>query len=87
MEVANGRAYKADTLEELAGLIGIDPAVLTEEMEKYNSYVDAGADAEYGKSSFNQKVDTAPYYATPRAPAIHHTMGGLTIDTGAPCPL
>ena len=52
-------------------------------MEKYNSYVDAGADAENGKTSFNQKVDTAPYYATPRAPAIHHTMGGLTINTGA----
>jgi aspartate oxidase len=26
------------------------------------------------------KVDTPPYYATPRSPAIHHTMGGLRID-------
>lgn len=25
----------------------------------------------------------APFYATPRKPAIHHTMGGLKIDTGA----
>ena len=83
VEVANGRAYKADTLEELAGLIGIDPDVLVEEMEKYNSYVDAGADPDFGKASFDQKVDTPPYYATPRAPAIHHTMGGLVINTNA----
>jgi fumarate reductase flavoprotein subunit len=80
VEVENGRAYKADTLEELAKLINVDPATLAEEMEKYNSYVDSGTDPEFGKASFLQKVDTAPYYATPRSPAIHHTMGGLVID-------
>ena len=80
VEVENGRAYKADTLEELAKLIDVDPTVLSEEMEKYNSYVDSGADPEFGKASFMQKVTTAPYYATPRSPAIHHTMGGLVID-------
>lgn len=82
VEVENGRAYKADTLEELAKLIKVDPATLVKEMEKYNSYVDSGIDPEFGKSSFLQKVDTAPYYATPRSPAIHHTMGGLVIDAG-----
>ena len=29
----------------------------------------------------NAKVDDAPFFATPRKPALHHTMGGLTIDT------
>lgn len=80
VEVENGRAYKADTLEELAELIKVDPATLVEEMEKYNSYVDSGVDPEFGKASFLQKVDVPPYYATPRSPAIHHTMGGLVID-------
>lgn len=83
VEVANGRAFKADTLEELGSLIGIDGATLKAEMDKYNSFVDNGNDTDFGKSSFNQKVDMAPYYATPRAPAIHHTMGGLKIDTDA----
>ncbi|MDR1619304.1 MAG: FAD-dependent oxidoreductase [Clostridiales bacterium] len=82
VEVKNGRVHRADTLEELARLIDIDPAVLVEEMEKYNSYVDGAKDEDTGKTNFNLKVDTAPYYATPRAPAIHHTMGGLNIDTG-----
>ncbi|MBR7063790.1 MAG: flavocytochrome c [Treponema sp.] len=83
VEVANGRAFRADTLEELGKLIGLDGAALKAEMDKYNSFVDSGKDTDFGKSSFNQKVDKAPYYATPRSPAIHHTMGGLKIDTGA----
>jgi fumarate reductase flavoprotein subunit len=80
VEVRNGRAFRADTLEELAVLINLDPAVLAAEMAKYNGFVDAGRDTDCGKTSFNLKVDTPPYYATPRSPAIHHTMGGLRID-------
>lgn len=29
------------------------------------------------------KCEVAPFYVTPRRPAIHHTMGGLVIDTKA----
>ncbi|HEX9027064.1 MAG TPA: FAD-binding protein, partial [Clostridium sp.] len=45
------------------------------------SYVDAGFDPEFHKDTFSLKVLKAPFYATPRKPAIHHTMGGLKIDT------
>jgi fumarate reductase flavoprotein subunit len=81
VEVRNRRAFRADTLEELAALIQINPSVLVDEMNKYNSYVDSGRDPDTGKTAFLLKVDTPPYYATPRSPAIHHTMGGLRIDT------
>ena len=67
--------------EELAEKVGMDPAVLTDTIKKYNSYVDAGHDPEFGKSAFHLKCEVAPFYATPRKPAIHHTMGGLVIDT------
>jgi fumarate reductase flavoprotein subunit len=80
VEVRNNRAFRANTLEELAVLIKVDPATLAAEMAKYNGFVDAGKDTDCGKTSFNLKVDTPPYYATPRSPAIHHTMGGLRID-------
>jgi fumarate reductase flavoprotein subunit len=82
VEVRNGRAYRANTLEELAALIHVDPAALVDEMKKYNSAVDSGKDPETGKTALLLKVDTPPYYATPRSPAIHHTMGGLRIDAG-----
>lgn len=86
VEVENGRALMADSLEELAGLMGYDEAttqVFLEEVEKYNACVDAGVDEEFGKSAFNNKIEAGPFYATPRKPAVHHTMGGLVIDTGA----
>ncbi|WP_257159120.1 flavocytochrome c [Corynebacterium cystitidis] len=76
----DGTLYRADTLGELAEQIGIDPAVLVEEIEKYNSYVDAGVDPDFHKSAFDLKVEKAPFYATPRRPAVHHTMGGLKIN-------
>ena len=47
----------------------------------YNIYVDAGYDPEFEKEAFDLKVEKAPYYATLRKPAVHHTRGGLKIDT------
>ncbi|MEK1357217.1 FAD-dependent oxidoreductase [Limosilactobacillus fermentum] len=79
-QVEAGTLFKADTLAELAGKVGMDPATLEDTINKYNSYVDAGHDPEFGKSAFHLKCEVAPFYATPRKPAIHHTMGGLAID-------
>lgn len=80
-QVESGTLFRADTLEDLAKQIHIDPEVLKETINAYNSYVDAGKDPEFGKDVFDLKVTTAPFYATPRKPAVHHTMGGLKIDT------
>lgn len=82
-QVEDGTLYRANTLAELAQQIHVDPAVLTTTIAHYNSYVDAGTDPEFGKNVFDLKVEQAPFYATPRKPAIHHTMGGLRIDTQA----
>ena len=80
-QVANGTLYRADGLEELAEQVGVDPAVFVQTIKDYNSYVDAGYDPEFEKGAFDLKVEKAPFYATPRKPAVHHTMGGLKIDT------
>jgi urocanate reductase len=73
---------KADTLEELAEKLGINVDNFVAEIEKYNSYVDNQHDPDFGKYNFgNYKVEAAPFYATPRSPSVHHTMGGLKIDT------
>lgn len=82
-QVKAGTLYRANTLAELAKQIGIKPELLEETIRKYNSYVDKGKDLEFSKSAFNLKCEVAPFYATPRKPAIHHTMGGLKIDTKA----
>lgn len=82
-QVKAGTLFRADSLEDLAKQVGMDPDTLVETIEKYNSYVEAGKDPDFEKSAFNLKCEVAPFYATPRKPAIHHTMGGLKIDTGA----
>ena len=82
-QVKAGTLFRADTLEALAEQINIDPAVLVETITNYNAYVDAGHDPEFDKGAFDLKVEKAPFYATPRKPAVHHTMGGLKIDTKA----
>lgn len=80
-QVANGTLYRADSLEELAEQIGVDPAVFVQTIKDYNSYVDVGYDPEFEKGAFDLKVEKVPFYATPRKPAVHHTIGGLKIDT------
>jgi len=74
---------RADTIEGLAKLIGIDPAALAETVAKYNSYVDSGKDPDFGKNVFGLKIKDAPFYAVPEKPAIHHTMGGVEINVNA----
>lgn len=82
-QVEAGTLFRDDTLKGLAKQIGVDPAVFVKEIEKYNSYVDSGNDPDFGKEVFDLKVVKAPFCATPRKPAIHHTMGGLRIDSDA----
>ena len=81
--VATKSIYRADTLEELAEQIGVPADVLVAEIEKYNSYIDNQKDPEFGKTNFGAKIEVAPFYATPRSPSLHHTMGGLQINDEA----
>lgn len=76
-----GNAYKADTIEELAELAGIDAQGLTDEIARYNELVEAGKDTDFGKKAVELKIEEAPFYCVPLSPTIHHTMGGLKIDT------
>lgn len=82
-EIKEGIIIKADTLEELAEKIGVPADELTSTIAQYNKCVDEGHDPEFEKSAFGLKVEQAPFYATPRQPSVHHTMGGLKIDTQA----
>lgn len=81
--VEKGIMYKAETLEELAALIGCPAENLVASVETYNAYVDAGVDADFGKGVFGTKIQTAPYYAVIEKPSVHHTMGGVKINVNA----
>ena len=78
--VKNGTIYRADTIEELAELIGVDAETLKKTHEDFNSYVAGGSDPEFGRKLFGDPIETAPFYASPRMPTVHHTMGGIEIN-------
>ena len=78
---AKGNVVVADTLEELAEKLGIPADTFVETIERYNSFVDAQKDDDFGKPLFGEKIDEAPFVATPRSPSLHHTLGGVKIDT------
>lgn len=79
--VALGRIYKADTLAGLEEQLGIPTGNLQATVDAYNKMVADKNDPEFGRKLFDKPIEVGPFYATPRAPSIHHTMGGLLIDT------
>ena len=83
--VEAGRAVKADTLDELAALMNVDAENLKATIAEYNEYCIGGAKEgetdQFGRTLFGAPIDTAPFYAGARVPTVHHTMGGVRIDT------
>lgn len=80
--IAKGRVVESNSLAELANKIGVPSKTLEETVAKFNASVDSKTD-EFGRKIWVGKIDQAPYYATLRFPALHHTMGGVKIDTEA----
>ena len=82
--VKTGITVQADTIEGLAELISVDPAVLARTLADWNECVKNQEDPEFGRTTgMNADLTTPPYYAIKIAPGIHHTMGGVKIDTSA----
>ena len=79
--INKGYTVEGATYEELAKAMGVDEAAFAQTMADWNSCVEAKSDAEFGRTSFANKLDTAPYYAIKVTAGVHHTMGGLKINT------
>jgi flavocytochrome c len=74
---------KADALDELARHIGVDVVTFLGEVERYNTAVDKGLEAEpaFGKSlAGSKKFDTPPYYAIQLFPLARKNFGGVKTD-------
>ncbi len=82
--ISTGITVQGDTIEDLAAKIEVDPATLAATLESWNKCVADKNDAEFGRTTgMDNDLSTPPYYAIKIAPGIHHTMGGVHIDTGA----
>ena len=82
--VSTGITKQADTIEGLAEQLDIDPATLADTLATWNKYVADQKDPDFGRDTgMENDLSVAPFYAIKIAPGIHHTMGGVHIDTDA----
>jgi 3-oxosteroid 1-dehydrogenase len=95
----SGYLKRADTIEELAGLCGIDPAALKATVDRFNAGAREGRDPEFhrGERAFDNyigdpfhkpkatlgTIEKAPFYAAPIVPADLGTWGGVLTDAHA----
>jgi hypothetical protein len=83
----DGYFFRGQTLAELADAIRnpyqtlpMDGATLEATVARYNNFVDAGADADFGKASPQRKIQTPPFYAAWATPLVHDARAGLRIN-------
>lgn len=81
--IERGILVKADTLEEAAAFFEIDAKELQNTVNNYNEYAKNGKDLEFNKRGELTAFTEGPYYIMKSIPAIHHTMGGIKINTNA----
>ena len=74
-------ALVADTLEELAELMGVPADTFVATVNRWNEMCDAGEDVDYGYPGDKMhRIDTAPFYATKEMAESLATSGGLQIN-------
>lgn len=81
--IRQGVITEANSLEELAKALKIDEKALVRTVQAYNSFVKNKKDAEFGRKDLKVALTKPKYYAVEVTPAVHHTMGGVRINTKA----
>jgi succinate dehydrogenase/fumarate reductase flavoprotein subunit len=83
----DGYWFSAPTLRALAVAVSnpyqalpMDGATLEATVARYNAFVDAGVDRDFGKARPPYKIQTPPFYAAWATPNVHDTRAGLRIN-------
>ncbi len=72
---------RADTVEELAGQLGLDASALAATVERYNGFCAHGVDEDFGKPAEQLlAVSVAPFYGAKITPTLFTTVGGLRVN-------
>jgi len=71
----------SDNLADLAKQMGVPADALEKTVADFNAHVESGEKDEFGRVTYTSKIEGKFYYAYPRRPAAHHTMGGVNVDT------
>ena len=76
----NPDVVMADTIEELAEKLGIDPEALEETIDEYNDMCESGDTQFYKPKKFMKPIRKAPFYAGIFHPSGYGTLGGIKVN-------
>jgi len=80
--IAKGFVISAPTPHELAVKLNMDQEALQTTLGRYNEFVAQQKDEDFGRTTaLRHPLNKGPYFAIRIAPGVHHTMGGVTINT------
>ncbi len=80
--IAKGLVTSASSPRELADKLGIDYHTFLATLERYNGFVEKQHDDDFGRTTaLRAPINEGPFHAIQIAPGVHHTMGGVTINT------
>jgi succinate dehydrogenase/fumarate reductase flavoprotein subunit len=75
-EVEKGWIKKAETIEDLAKAVDLDPGALAATVQRWNAQVEAGEDSDYGRKLMLNPFAKGPFYAIELSPSMINTQGG-----------
>ena len=75
-----GFFQQANSIEELARIMGIDPEGLTSTVNTYRTFVRNNHDPEFGRTFMAIDFENPPFYAVRVEPAVQSTAGGIKVD-------
>jgi len=75
-----GLGKEAPTAEELAKMLGVDPATFATTIATYNKYQESKNDLEFKRSNMALPLTQAPFCSIEIQPGVHYTMGGISIN-------
>lgn len=78
-----GEVQKANTIEEMAKKMNVSAKNLKDTIERYNRFVDARDDEDFGKDIFTQKISRPPFFFGRDYLEPHYTVGGIRISEKA----
>jgi len=81
-KIESGSLFKANSIKELAEMIGVPEENLQATIDAFNTSVETGRDP-FGRTIYSNKIDEPPYWAGLTSPSVHHTMGGIEINEKA----
>jgi fumarate reductase flavoprotein subunit len=80
--IAKGFVTSASSPKALAEALGMDYHAFLATLERYNGFVEKQHDDDFGRTTaLRAPINEGPFYAIQIAPGVHHTMGGVTINT------